>query len=309
VSATTVRRQPLGLTSAVAFLIVVLGETYRQNLGFGNVSGLLALALAIVCLAASRRKWNLAAIVLAASLCLKPILLPALLVFVMWRRWRALATCLGLTAAANLVALAIVPRGDQFFTKALPFLLRDAHPPKVDPYISTLAAQGRLLHIDGGVVLALRIATIVCAALVILIVRRDHPVPSGVAIVTVAGTGLLAQYVAGTGTEFHYVLALIPLLISAGVPRGYLPLYIGIPAGLALAWLVDAPASWYPDLTPFFGQLAATSGIRLAAMLLVLVALTISSLLRRPTASRRLSEQSPEDVTLPGLSPATTGQA
>jgi arabinofuranan 3-O-arabinosyltransferase len=273
-------RKPLGVISAVAFLILVAGQTYRQNLGLGNVSAVVALTLAVFCLLAGRGHWTAAALVLAFSLCLKPLLIPALLAFVVWRKWRDLLVCLAAFAGANLLAALVVPHPDWFVSRALPYLSH-AHSPKVDPYISTLVAEGRLLQVNGGLVLALRVLVVLAAAVALLLMMRDHPLPTGVAVTTVASVGLLAQYAAGQGTEFHYALALIPLLMTAGAAGSYLPAAVGVPAALALAWFVHAPRSWYPDLTNrYLAGLAADSSVRLAAMLVLLVTITAYAVAR-----------------------------
>ena len=57
-----------------------------------NLSALMAFGLAAVLLLASRGRWNEAGAVLGLSIAIKPLLIVVVVVFLLARKWRALAS-------------------------------------------------------------------------------------------------------------------------------------------------------------------------------------------------------------------------
>jgi len=154
--------------------VVVTGHLFFTSASLGNVSAFIAMLLAGFYLATSRDNDWVAGALLGASLAVKPMLLPVLVVPVLWSRWRMVlataAAAVGLTGVGALV----VPHSGLFWTKALPDLW-NAHPVSFDPLNSTLSSVGHLVGAPSGVVLALRIAVVLAAVGVAVSVRVRRP--------------------------------------------------------------------------------------------------------------------------------------
>ena len=114
---TIARAAPLGgrLRLFAFTLMVLLGGTAAQGSLFaGNLSALLALVAVGILLAFHRGRWTLGCSVLAASLLIKPLLAPLILIPVLSRRWRPLVRTMLPAGAVLLLSLVLVPGGTQF---------------------------------------------------------------------------------------------------------------------------------------------------------------------------------------------------
>ncbi|MEH6379833.1 glycosyltransferase 87 family protein, partial [Streptomyces sp. KLMMK] len=109
-----------------AGVVAALGvfEPFHGVVYLGNWTALSAVAFPAALLLARHGRWCAAGAVVGAAMALKPMLVPLLLLFVLARRWRALAWAVGVPAAVSLAAALAMPRPGLFFTRTLPFLLR-----------------------------------------------------------------------------------------------------------------------------------------------------------------------------------------
>ena len=98
-----------------ATLMVLLGGVVAQrSLYAGNLSAVLAPVAVAVLLAFHRGRWLLGCTVLAASLLVKPLLAPLILIPLLARRWRPFARAMLPAGALLLLSLVVVPGGTRF---------------------------------------------------------------------------------------------------------------------------------------------------------------------------------------------------
>ncbi|MBT2411697.1 DUF2029 domain-containing protein [Streptomyces sp. ISL-12] len=202
----------LGLTGLAAGF-----APFAHLVRLGNWTVTAALALPLCLLLAHRGRWAAAGAVLGAAVALKPLLVPAALLFLLAGRWRALAAAVLVPALASGAAALLMPDPAGFFTRTLPFLLSgddgfvrlyEASPAAVLPRLGVPAplAQGAAVLAAGAGVLCARGRW-----------RRGDPGPLRYAE-TAAGL-MLSAFLVSRPSYDHYLLVVVPLLL-AGLPYG-----------------------------------------------------------------------------------------
>jgi arabinofuranan 3-O-arabinosyltransferase len=255
--------------------VVVTGHLFYTATSLGNLSAFIAMLLAGFYLASARGNDWAAGALLGASLAVKPLLLPVVVVPMLWGRWRVLlATALAAGGLTGLGAL-IVPHSGLFVTRALPDLFR-AHPASYDPLNSTLSSVGHLVGAPTGFVIALRVLAVLVAALVVVAVRLRRHRLDALGAVTAGSAALLAQFCVGGLTEDHFLLTLLPLLVTLVADETYLWPALAWPAAVAITGVLRAPAVWYGGGTR--AQWSADTTVRLLGQLAILAALLCGGL-------------------------------
>lgn len=240
VSAWTIGRRPWGLTSAAATLALSYSGVAGDEVNLENVSAEIALGFAVMLFLASRRHWSAAGIVLGLTLAIKPMLLPLPIVFILVRQWRGLALALGIPAVLNMAAVFALPKGLGAFVPTLLFLL---HPSGAYPaFSSALSSIGATQAWPFAVTMALRLLafamTLVAATLAW---RRIEDF--SLRLITSLSAMMLGLYLFGPISEDHYMLTLIPVVVSmtrSGSPASWLPAWLGVV--LFMAVLPISPA-------------------------------------------------------------------
>ncbi|MCC3772596.1 glycosyltransferase family 87 protein [Streptomyces sp. UNOC14_S4] len=247
-----------------AAMVAGLGlfEPFHGLVYLGNWTVLSALAFPVTLLLARRGRWSAAGVVTGAAVALKPMLVPVLLLFVLARRWRALAWAVGVPAAVSLAAAAAVPRPGRFLTRTLPFILhgQDAYARPFDASWSTVLP--RL-----GVPQPLAFTLAAAAALTVLALARVRWRAGGdeaVRLVECASLLMLAAFLASRPSFQHYMLVVLPSLVASSVVRGtavrsvwfWLPL---LPELTAVRWpyLDSARRHAFRDIVMITGVAAA----------------------------------------------------
>jgi arabinofuranan 3-O-arabinosyltransferase len=190
----------------LAALAILFGPTLPE-LEMENFTIFALPAIAALCILASRQQWTGAAIVMALGLTAKPILIPALLIFVVYRRWRELAACLLGTAVLSGLALLIFGNVAGYARVASQTFRDD----------TTLRFSVSLTKILSGygvpevVRLALVVSVLALSALALLAtVRRvTDPLLSATLVATIP---MLVVYLLTSFTWVHYLVVLVPLL-------------------------------------------------------------------------------------------------
>jgi hypothetical protein len=240
------------------------GVLATRSLFLGNLSELLVPVAAGALLAFHRDRWVLGCALLAASLLVKPLLAPLLLVPVLHRRWGALATTVLPAGAVLLVAMPLVPGGTDF-----PAVLRyclagtNLHGDNAVNNLSLRgwAEAGGMPHLLGA---AASVAVLLAvAAGIVRALRAGRPSP-----VWLGNLVLLGTFLAGAISEVHFLLiayaAALLHLILCRCPRRVWPRFV---PGLAL---LAVPASY---LTLALGPAAEGQAWFVLAELLLLAAL------------------------------------
>ncbi|WP_053161408.1 glycosyltransferase 87 family protein [Streptomyces caatingaensis] len=248
---------------------------FQAIVHLGNWTAASVVAYPAALLLALRGRWSAAGAVVGAAIALKPMLVPLLLLFVLARRWRALAWAVGLPVAVSVAAALAMPRPQLFLTKTLPFLLHGQ-----DDYAAPYDASWTAVLPRLGVPHHLAFALGACAALAALWCARTRWRAGGDEALRLVECGallMLAAFLVSRPSFVHYALVILPALVASVVVRGaaarqvwfWMPLVPQI-AGIPWPELGGSRRHAFKDIVMFTG----------AAAVLALAAL------RRRTAGR-----------------------
>jgi hypothetical protein len=280
--------------TAVGLLSLLGGFAASRSLSLGNLTVFLAPAVVVTLLAFHRGRWTLGCAVLAATLLVKPLLAPLLLVPLLHRRWSALLRTMLPAGVLLLLSMALIPGGSRY------------------PEILRYVASGTNLHGDNAINnLSLRgwaeaqawphltgIAA-AAAALLLLGVRvsaavrsTGRPPPVWLSALLLVGTLL-----GGGISEVHYLLVVLAaiLLLLALEPAGSRAWWWFVPGVAMLA--VPGP---YAQM--MLGQRASGQTWFVVAELALFTALLAAPMPAPP-------ERPEAHGVLPALSPPTETEA
>jgi arabinofuranan 3-O-arabinosyltransferase len=282
-----------GPTAAVSVLLVTFTGAMRGELPLENVSILGFLALALFFLFVLRDHWIAAGVVIGLSLSVKPLLLSVLIVFLLARRWKALGFAVGIPVVLNGVGLSILTSPGQVLTK-LPALLNRTGSGVV--YNSAWVDVTRMLGIPEAPTILLRLATV---ALVVVAtwLSWNRMTDPRLRIITATSVLLIGAFLAGTLSEYHFMLTLVPLGMTVFIPGSPIRTLTGV---VGIAWVMDR---WAPP-TSLLGLGANANDSVFRAFGMSLLLLTVIGVLAR--AGRRRdgagpAETAPEPLTLRNL--------
>ena len=267
-----------GPVAACSLLLLSYSQSLRGELPLENLSVLEFLALSLFLLLALRGRHVAAAAVLGASIAIKPMLLPVVLVLIVSRRWKATAVALGVPVALNAIALALVAGPLQVLGK-LPGLVNRTGAGAA--YNSAWVDVARSLGLPEAATIALRVfvlaGTVAAAWLAWRRLEDDR-----LRLVTTSSVLLLGEFVCGTLSEYHYMLILVPLAMTVVVARS--PMRFPL-AWLGMAWALELVRS--PRALLGLDVVANDSVLRAVGMSVVVLTIGGVLALRRqgPTAS------------------------
>ncbi len=278
----TVGRRFWGLTSALTLWLLHYAEAMRGELSLENVTILGALAVTLCCLLAVRGHWLAAGVVVGVSLSFKPLLLVVLLLFVMAREWKALAAAVGIPAVLNGVAFLLVANPGQVWSK-LPAVLN-----RVGPGVALNSAWVDVVRVFGWPDAASVLLRLVTVALVLLAawLAWTRVGDAAVRIITTTTMLLIGSYLAGTLSEYHFMLTLVPFamtIVIAHSPMRTVTAVVGIVWSMGVLVL---PASWLG-----IAHDANHSAFRAFGMSLLLLSVIWVLARRRPVRRATASEK------------------
>lgn len=268
-SAHLLGRRWWGLTAAVAVLALHWAEPATAELGLENVTVLCFVALALFYLLGAREHWITAGLVIGLSLCIKPLFLPVLLVFVLARRWAGLATAIAVPAVLNLAAFAVVKDPTRVFTKLPSLLSRSGSGALLNSAWVDVFQTFALPH---WATILVRFVTVAVALVGAWLAWRLIP-DARIRLVTTTSVLLIGVYLGGTLSENHYMLTLVPLAMTVVLPAS--------PMRRVIAWI---GILMLMGVTPPASMLAIQTGANLSAFRafgMSLVLLTIVVVLGR----------------------------
>lgn len=191
-----------------AGIALALADPFVYTLQFGSVNGLVLAAMLVFFVgAADDRRW--AGPLLGVSLALKPILWPLVVVLLLRRQYRQVATAAAVLAGLLLVALALARDGVEFVTKVLPYVA------KGEPGMEKFNVSVLGLTQQAGWPLATAVAgrLLVAGVALALCVRLWRRAPNDIDLVE-AGTALvLAGIVGSSWATFYYAVFAFPALV------------------------------------------------------------------------------------------------
>ena len=214
-SAHLVGKRWWGITAALTIWLLHFTEAMRGELSLENVTVLGFLALAACYVLALRGHWVAAGFAIGLSLAIKPLLLVVLLVFVLARKWKALAAAIVVPAVLNLVAFAIVADPGQVWSKLPSLLNRSGYGINFN---SAWVDVARTLGLPVGVSILLRVATVALVILGALLTWSRLKDPR-LQLISTTSLLLIGSFLAGTLSEYHFMLTLVPLAMTV-VLRG-----------------------------------------------------------------------------------------
>lgn len=196
---------------ALASVVLFGGPLFTDSMIVGNLSILLAPFAAGVVIAFHRDQWARGCALLAATLLVKPLLAPLLLVPAVHRRWRALGAAAVPTAALLAGAVLLVPGGHEFFA-VLRFCASgtDLHGANA---INNLSVRGwfEAHHHPSTVGLMLSVGVVSASVLRVVALCRGRRLPRPVALANLAFvTTLLASSI----SEVHFLLTAMAMTLA-----------------------------------------------------------------------------------------------
>ena len=210
-------RVPLRSRLAILGLLALAAgfAPFAQLVRLGNWTVTAVLALPLCLLLASRGRWVAAGAVIGVAVALKPLLAPMALLFLVARRWGALALVVLVPAVSSVVAALSLSDPTGFLTRTLPFLftaddaflrLYEAGPAAVLPRLGVPEA------------LAQALAAAAAAAGVVCAYRRWRgPGPEPLRLAETSAGLMLSAFLVSRPSYNHYLLVVLPLLF-AGLP-------------------------------------------------------------------------------------------
>ncbi|HEX2901873.1 MAG TPA: glycosyltransferase family 87 protein [Jatrophihabitans sp.] len=243
---------------AAGVLALLTGPVAAGSLFLGNLSVLLVPATVLILVAFHQQRWLLGCALLVATLLIKPLLAPLLLVPAVRRRWLELLWAVVPGLAVLVLAVLLVP-GGRDFGQVLSYCLSgtNLHGANAINNLS-LRGWGEAHHLDPmwGSLASMLVALIVLARLVQLL--RRHGAAS-VPPLQLANLALLVTMLTGRIAEVHFLLCLLagmilhltvqrsrrltllalPGLIMLGAPQAYLGL-VAADSAMRQSWLVAA---------------------------------------------------------------------
>lgn len=211
--------------AVLGFPVLALAyKPYVNLVLIGNWTAISAAALPAALLLAHRRHWGAAGLVVGLAIACKPMLVPIGLLFLLARRWRALAAAVLVPLGISLAGALMMPSPSLFFTKTLPFLLQgqdayampwDASPIAVLPRLGVPEPVAVLVAFAGagaGLWGAWR--------------RWRRPDDSDQGQLRLAETAcmvMLAAFLVSRPSFDHYLLVVLPLLLASAVRPGSMP--------------------------------------------------------------------------------------
>jgi arabinofuranan 3-O-arabinosyltransferase len=264
-----------GLTAAVTVWLLHFTEAMRGELSLENVTVLGALALTCFYLFALRGHWMAAGAAIGVSLAIKPLLVVVLLVFVLARQWKALALAVAIPAVLNVVGFLVVADPGQVWSKLPSLLNRSGFGINFN---SAWVDVVRTLGLPVGVSWLLRLTTVgVALAAALLAWRRCTDERQR--LVTTASALLIGSFLAGTLSEYHFMLTLVPLAMTVSIPRSPVRTVTG---AVGMIWTMGVLIP--PSALLGLNLTANHSAFRAFGMSLVLITTLVLLVRRRPGA-------------------------
>jgi arabinofuranan 3-O-arabinosyltransferase len=221
-----------GPITAASVLLLSLTGAMRGEMPLENVSVLMFLALAFFLLFVLRGHWTPAAVAIGLSISIKPLLLAVLIVFLLARKWRAFAVAVAIPLVLNVIGLAVVAAPRQVFNK-LPSLFNRTGTGV--SYNSAWVDVARELGIPDALTILLRVVTVILV-LIATWLAWTRMTDQRLRIVTSTSVLLMGVFLAGTLSEYHFMLTLVPLAMTVaivGSPVRTIPGVIGV------LWVMD----------------------------------------------------------------------
>jgi hypothetical protein len=202
------------LAAALIAAALLEGDLVVRDARLENISVLMVLPCVGIVLCWGTGRWRWGAVILAATLLIKPMLIALLVVPLLARRWTATALTVAVTAVLCVLALPLVPSVGAALKIADRVLKGSNLTGAMSVYNLSLWGWGHTHHTPTVVVVGGRLLVVVVAVACLAVVwRREQPMTVAT-VGPLAGLLLGATFLAGSLSENHYLLVLLPVAFT-----------------------------------------------------------------------------------------------
>lgn len=232
-----------------------LTEAVRNTLIFGNINGVLLLAVVGFLWALLNRKSIVAGIIIGLAILVKPLFLPLLFLPLVRKQWTTIAAGVTVPVIANLVAWPLVPGAGDYLTRTTPYLgiVRD---------YSNSSLRGMAVYFDFSntityILLGIFAIIVAIGVLALLKIHKTDPL-----LWACSTTGLLLSgvFLISSLGQMYYSMMLFPLIFTVVLRMSAMH----NPIAWAGIYLCLSPDSWsserWRDYGRWFGFFQATAG-------------------------------------------------
>ncbi|MBX7453381.1 arabinofuranan 3-O-arabinosyltransferase [Mycolicibacterium sp. 3033] len=212
----------LSSVAAPALLLAMFcTESVTNTLVFGNINGVLLLLEVLFfrwLLDGNRSHEWWAGVSIGLSLVVKPLLAPLLLIPVLNRQWRVLATAIAVPVVFNIAAWPLISDPMNFITRTVPYILSTR-----DYFNSSILGNGLYFGLPTWLILALRITFAALGAAALWLLYRYYRTrdPFFWAL-TSSGVLLTTSWLVLSLGQGYYSIALFPFLMTVVLPNSVL---------------------------------------------------------------------------------------
>jgi arabinofuranan 3-O-arabinosyltransferase len=272
-----------GPAGAIALLGLSVAGPVLFTLNAGNVNGPVLLGLAGMLVAARRESWLAAGALLGATLALKPILAPLLVVLLLYRRWSSAVVAVAVPLLLSAPVLLAAPETRAFFHTTIPLLLggQDTRIQEVSDSLPSVLEQ---MSFPAALVPPVQAAVLLITA--VLVWRRWRVAPlEPRRLVELCTIVLVGAFLASSFAFSHYGLFLLPFAISVtdlSSPHLHWLSWAGL-------FCIGSATAWYLDFLP--DRVNELLGDRFTLGLLALVVAFWLAIRFEERAATRASDQ------------------
>jgi arabinofuranan 3-O-arabinosyltransferase len=234
----------VGLAGAIALCGLSFAWPVFFTLGAGNIDSLVLLGFVLSLIAAENGSWTAAGIFFGLSIALKPVLVPALVVFALYRHWRGLAAAVLVPCFLSGIVVLAAPESRAYFSHALPLLWHGQNL-EIQHVSISLKSIGERLGVPQPVTNVVRLG-VFCAACALIWRRSRSSATEPQRLVELSTVALVAGFLLSTFAFPFYGVYLVPLAVSAATPSSYVHHWVT----WAALYCVGAKEAWQLDRFP-----------------------------------------------------------
>jgi arabinofuranan 3-O-arabinosyltransferase len=216
----------LSSVAAPALLLAMFStESVTNTLVFGNINGVMLLLEVLFfrwLLDGNRSHEWWAGVAIGLSIVVKPLLAPLLLLPLLNRQWRALATAFAVPVAFNLAAWPLISDPMNFVTRTVPYILSTR-----DYFNSSILGNGVYFGLPMWLILLLRASFIVLGAISLWLLYRYYRTRDPLFwMLTSSGVLLVTSWLVLSLGQGYYSIVLFPFLMTVVLPNSVIRSWI-----------------------------------------------------------------------------------
>ncbi|PRC41647.1 hypothetical protein C6A85_000000114565 [Mycobacterium sp. ITM-2017-0098] len=216
----------LSSVAAPALLLAMFStESVTNTLVFGNINGVMLLLEVLFfrwLLDGNRSHEWWAGVAIGLTLVVKPLLAPLLLLPLLNRQWRALATAFAMPVVFNLAAWPLISDPMNFVTRTVPYIFSTR-----DYFNSSILGNGMYFGLPMWLILLLRISFIVLGVVSLWLLYRYYRARDPFFwMLSSSGVLLVTSWLVLSLGQGYYSIALFPFLMTVVLPNSLIRSWI-----------------------------------------------------------------------------------